>query len=141
MLRKVVAITLRSEPHAPAAFSFGRDATVFVDPYTSRVLGEGGIRARALFRTLTEWHRWLGASGESRKAGRAVTGASNLVFLLIVVTGIVVWWPRGWAGKHLRPVTLALRRFAAWRRRRSVPLAAPAAEPGTAGVLPSRPVS
>jgi uncharacterized iron-regulated membrane protein len=79
---------------------------VFVDPYTGRVLGEGSKRARAFFRSVTDWHRWLAASGDARPTGRAVTGASNLAFLFIVLSGIVLWWPRGFAWKHLRPITL-----------------------------------
>jgi uncharacterized iron-regulated membrane protein len=102
---ELATITLRAEP-APAVFSFGREATVFVDPYTGRVLGEGSARARAFFRSVTDWHRWLAASGDSRPAGRAVTGASNLAFLFIVLSGIVIWWPKGLSWKHLRPITL-----------------------------------
>ena len=34
------------------------------------------------------------AEGESRPTARAVTGASNLVFLFIVLSGIYLWWPK-----------------------------------------------
>jgi uncharacterized iron-regulated membrane protein len=100
------AITLRADPTEPAAFGFGREATVFVDPYSGIVLGEGSRRVRVFFRMVTDWHRWLGASGERRSLTRAVTGAANLAFLFIVLSGIALWWPRGWTARHLRPVTL-----------------------------------
>jgi uncharacterized iron-regulated membrane protein len=100
------AITLRADPTEPAAFAFGREATVFVDPYSGAVLGEGSRRARVFFRMVTDWHRWLGASGERRPLARAVTGAANLAFLFIVLSGVCLWWPRGWTTRHLRPVTL-----------------------------------
>ena len=45
---------------------------------------------------MTEWHRYLGRAGESRLIGRAITGASNLIFLFIVVGGLFLWWPRTW---------------------------------------------
>ena len=48
---------------------FGRETTVFVDPYSGAVLGEGSKGARAFFRAVTDWHRWLGASGERRPVG------------------------------------------------------------------------
>ena len=53
------------------------------------------------------WHRWLGASGEGqgRTVGRAVTGACNLAFLFLVVSGFYLWWPRTWTRKSLRSVT------------------------------------
>ena len=100
------SIALRADPAAPAAFGFGREITVYADPYTGEVLGEGSRTARAFFRTVTDWHRWLGATGERRGAARAVTGAANLAFLLIVVSGVYLWWPARLTPRHLRPITL-----------------------------------
>jgi uncharacterized iron-regulated membrane protein len=99
------AITVRAEPSAPVALAFGRD-TLFVDPYSGAVLGEGSKRARSFFRTITDWHRWLGQSGEGRPLARAVTGAANLVFLFIVLSGIYLWWPKSFGLRHLGPVTV-----------------------------------
>ena len=42
---------------------------------------------------MTSWHRWLALEGPSRPLGKAVTGASNLAFLFIVLTGIYLWVP------------------------------------------------
>ena len=44
------SIALRADRTAPAAFGFGRETTLFVDPYTGEVLGEGSRKARAFFR-------------------------------------------------------------------------------------------
>jgi uncharacterized iron-regulated membrane protein len=99
------SITLRADPGAPAAFSLGRDRTVFIDPYTGALLGEGSKRVRAFFHAVTDWHRWLGAHGDARPICKAVTGASNLLFLFIVLSGIVLWWPKGLTLQHLRPIT------------------------------------
>lgn len=100
------SITLRADPAAPAAFALGREGTLFVDPYTGAPLGEGSKRARAFFHSVTDWHRWLGAQGDARPVGKGVTGASNLLFLFIVLSGIVLWWPRGASAKHIAPITL-----------------------------------
>ena len=51
---------------------------------------------RSFFRVVTDWHRWLGANGENRAIARAVTGACNLGFLFLVVSGFYLWWPRNW---------------------------------------------
>jgi uncharacterized iron-regulated membrane protein len=99
------ALTLRSDPEAPAQVSFGRERTIFVNPYTGEVLGEGSTGVRVFFRKVTDWHRWLGAEGESRAVGRAVTGACNLAFLFIVASGIYLWWPRKWSRPVIRGVT------------------------------------
>lgn len=99
------SVTLYSSADEPATVAFQGGRNLFVNPYTGEVLGEGSPRVRAFFRGVTDWHRWLGASGESRTAGRALTGASNLVFLFIVVSGFYLWWPRRWTRQSLRAVT------------------------------------
>ena len=98
-------VTLYRDADEPATVSFQGGRSLFVNPYTGEVLGEGSPRVRGFFRTVTDWHRWLGAGGESRAAGRAVTGASNLVFLFIVMSGFYLWWPRRWTRSSLRAVT------------------------------------
>ncbi len=101
------AVTLRADSSAPAEVAFGREGTFFVNPYTGEILGAGAPRVRAFFRSVTDWHRWLGASGEGtgRGVGRAITGASNLVFLFIVVSGFYLWWPRKFKKSIVRNVT------------------------------------
>ena len=100
------SITLRSDPSAPAEIGFGRETTsLFVNPYTGRVLGEGSQRVRSFFRTVTDWHRWLGAKGDNRNVARAITGACNLGFLFLVISGFYLWWPRNWNLKLVRNVT------------------------------------
>lgn len=98
------AVTLRSDLRAPASVSFGRGRSVFVDRYSGRVLGAGSPSARAFFRKVREWHRWMGMRGENRDRARAVTGACNLLFLFLVASGIVLWWPRNGSPASLRNV-------------------------------------
>ena len=99
------AVTLKSDPAAPAEIAFGREATLFVNPYSGQVLGEGSQRVRSFFRTVTDWHRWLGAKGDNRNVARAITGACNLGFLFLVVSGFYLWWPRSWNLKAVRSIT------------------------------------
>jgi uncharacterized iron-regulated membrane protein len=99
------AITLKSDPAAPAEIAFGRETTLFVNPYSGQVLREGSQSVRSFFRTVTDWHRWLGAKGDNRNLARAITGACNLGFLFLVVSGFYLWWPRSWNLKALRSVT------------------------------------
>lgn len=99
------AVTVYGDGDEPATVLFQGGRSLFVNPYTGEVLGEGSPRVRAFFRGVTDWHRWLGAGGESRAAWRAVTGASNLVFLFVVMSGFYLWWPRRWTRSSLRAVT------------------------------------
>jgi len=98
----ITTIILRSGASEPVTIGLAGDPgagpgggrTIFIDPYTGVVLGEGSKGVRDFFHAMTDWHRWLGASGASRNTARAITGASNLGFLFIVSSGIYLWWPR-----------------------------------------------
>ncbi|MBL8187286.1 MAG: PepSY domain-containing protein [Acidobacteria bacterium] len=92
-------ITVRSDQQMPVALSFDRGRTVYVNPYTGEVLGEGAQGIRNFFRAVTDWHRWLGTEGAGRATGRMITGVCNLAFLFIVISGLYLWFPRSltWA--------------------------------------------
>lgn len=99
------SIILRSNPSAPAEIGFGRDTVpLFLNPYSGQVLGDGSQRVRNFFRSVTDWHRWLGAKGDNRIVARTITGACNLGFLFLVMSGFYLWWPRSWNFKSLRTV-------------------------------------
>ena len=98
------AITVRRDPAAPIALAVGAGAMAYADPYTGRLLGRGDTGVRAFFRSMTDWHRWLAASGEYRTTGRAVTGAANLAFLFLVLSGAYLWIPRTWAWRAVKQV-------------------------------------
>ncbi len=101
---RLSGVMLRADPTATLAVNFGRERTVFVHPYTGAVLGEGAKTLRHFFHMVTDWHRWLGTEGESRDIGRAITGACNTAFVIMVVTGVYLWWPRRWTRQVLQAV-------------------------------------
>lgn len=99
-------IALSADRAAPATVTFGRSGPFYADPYTGRLLGEGSTGVRKFFGVILSWHRWLGQDGKSRAAARAITGACNLGFLFLVVSGFYLWWPRKWNLRYLRKVSL-----------------------------------
>jgi uncharacterized iron-regulated membrane protein len=101
---KLSGVMLRADPTATLVVNFGRERTVFVNPYTGEVLGEGAKRLRNFFHMVTDWHRWLGTEGDSRDIGRAITGACNAAFVVMVMTGFYLWWPRRWTGQAFKAV-------------------------------------
>ena len=98
-------LAVRARATMPVALAAG-PRMLYVDPYSGAIVGEGSTKVRAFFRSVTDWHRYLAASGESRPTGRAVTGAANLAFLFIVISGICMWWPRSWNWNQIRTVLL-----------------------------------
>jgi uncharacterized iron-regulated membrane protein len=99
------AVAVRSRPSDPVVVTYGRDSAVFVNPYTGEILGQGSPRVRAFFRGVVAWHRWLGTGEDNRAFGRAITGACNLGFLFLVISGFYLWWPRKWSYAAVRLVT------------------------------------
>jgi uncharacterized iron-regulated membrane protein len=97
------ALTLRKEPTAPAEAAFA-PKIVYADAYSGRVLGEGSTGIRRFFRVVTDWHRWLSLEGPRRQFGRAVTGAANLMFLGLALSGMYLWLPRRWSWSSVRAV-------------------------------------
>ena len=92
-------IVLRNEPDAPVVLGAGRSGSLLVDPYSGAVSEPGAQGLRRFFAATTGWHRWFNASGESRAIPRAITGASNLAFLFLILSGMYLWLPRvfNWA--------------------------------------------
>jgi uncharacterized iron-regulated membrane protein len=101
----VTTVTVWADRSFPAAVAIG-PRPVYVNPYTGVVLGEGSDRTRAFFRRMTDWHRWLGAAaGPGRVTARAITGACNMAFLFLVVSGLYLWLPKIWTWRQVRNIT------------------------------------
>jgi uncharacterized iron-regulated membrane protein len=105
------ALAYRRHPAAPAEVTIGR-RTIYVNPYTAAVYGEGtGTRVRAVFAAITSWHRYLAQAGAHRDRGRAVTGGANLLFLALVLSGMYLWWPSSLTWTRVRQVVWLRRRL------------------------------
>ena len=96
-----IAVVSWSEPGSTVRVAFGRDDGVFVNPYTGELLGSGS-KVHDAMHVIEDWHRWLG----SRDVGRPYTGACNLAFLGLAISGLYLWWPRRWTRHVLRGSTL-----------------------------------
>lgn len=82
--------------------------TVFVNPYSGGIQGDQAHETR-FFTIVLKLHRYL-LAGET---GKAVTGVSCVVFVLMLLSGVVLWWPRNAAFLRDR---LRIRLKARWRR-------------------------
>ncbi len=103
---KPTGLTLQADASASASFAMGREGVLYMNPYTGDITGEGAKGVRSFFRVVTDWHRWLGMSGERRAIGKAITGACNAAFLILAITGIYIWWPKQLTWRFLKPVTI-----------------------------------
>ncbi|HUD29018.1 MAG TPA: sulfite reductase flavoprotein subunit alpha [Novosphingobium sp.] len=70
----------------------GRGESSYVDPYTGKLLGEP--RGHAVFRFVTELHRWLALPGGGNGIGRQITGFSAIALVYFALSGLYLRWPR-----------------------------------------------
>ena len=101
---QIASVTLQADRSAPAQVSLGQAGALYLDPTTGAVLGQGSATTRAFFRSVTDWHRWLAGTDENRKLGKQVTGIANLMFLVLVCTGMILWLPKTWTWIRLRAI-------------------------------------
>jgi len=87
-------LVLHADPAAPLELRAGRSGSRLIDPYTGDQVTPGGASLDAFFGAVTRWHRWFDADGDSRATGRSITGAANLAFLFLLLTGAYLWLPR-----------------------------------------------
>jgi sulfite reductase (NADPH) flavoprotein alpha-component len=97
-LGKVSAVTLSSDPAAAVRVRFARDeqgarpASLYVDPYDAHVLG--APRGEEFFATVRRLHRWLLIPGDAKGWGRQITGVAALGLIVMLISGLVLRWPR-----------------------------------------------
>ena len=95
---KVSAVTLSSDPSAAVHVRFARDeqgarpGSLYVDPYDAHVLGTP--RGEEFFATVRRLHRWLLIPGDAKGWGRQTTGVAALGLIVMLVSGLVLRWPR-----------------------------------------------
>lgn len=93
----VTGINVFSDPERAwqVNLSKPRRAFMYVDQYTGEIKGK--YERPAFFVTMFRLHRWL---LDSMKAdggafwGKMIVGVSTLLFVVVLISGIVIWWPR-----------------------------------------------
>jgi len=95
-------LMLFSAADKSTAVQFGRGGgSLFLNPYDGEVLGpESKLHSAMHF--VEDLHRKL-ALGET---GKRVTGICNIAFLLMILSGLYLWWPKQWNAGSLRAILL-----------------------------------
>lgn len=73
-----------------------RRASLFIDQYSGEITGK--YERLGFFSTMFRLHRWLLDSanphGDGVKVGKLLVGISTLMFVIALISGVVIWWPR-----------------------------------------------
>lgn len=100
----VTGVTVFKDPSRAYQVSLSkpRRASVFVNQYTGEITGR--YERLGFFNTMFRLHRWLLDStnphSDGVKVGKLLVGISCLVFVIVLITGVIIWWPR--ARKNFR---------------------------------------
>jgi uncharacterized iron-regulated membrane protein len=86
----------------------GNRLTAFVNPYTGEV-AEIYNHRKSFFYFVMNLHRWM-LGGE---VGKMVVGICTLIFLFILITGIILWWPKN---KQVLQQRLKIKRGVGFKR-------------------------
>ncbi|WP_288207249.1 PepSY-associated TM helix domain-containing protein [uncultured Parabacteroides sp.] len=73
----------------------GKKAATFINPYTAEITGIDD--GQGFFMQMMRLHRWLLDSYKrdgSFSLGKAVVGYATLVMAIILISGVVIWYPR-----------------------------------------------
>lgn len=93
---KVTDVTLFSDPELACKVSLSKPnkAVMYVDQYTGQL--KGMYERPAFFNTMQRLHRWLLDSPGNGGIfwGRIIVGTSTIMFILVLLSGVVIWWPR-----------------------------------------------
>ena len=65
--------------------------TIFINPYNGKILEKYSYRETFFYKVFA-LHRWL--LGGEKSAGKYIVGVSTFIFLFIITTGIILWWPK-----------------------------------------------
>lgn len=93
----VTGVTVFSDPAKAWQLPLSQPSrtSVYADPYTGDVTGRS--ERLPFFAAMFRLHRWLldsRPSGDGIFWGKLVVGISTLLFVFVLLSGIVIWWPR-----------------------------------------------
>lgn len=90
-----VNISSDSERAYQVTLSKPRRASMYVDQYTGEIMGK--YERAPFFNFMFRIHRWLLDSMKQDGGifwGKMIVGTSTLMFVFVLISGVVVWWPR-----------------------------------------------
>ena len=93
----VTGVTMFADPELACKVNLSkpRRAAVYVDQYTGEI--KGRYERPAFFDTMLRLHRWLLGKRDDNGGvfwGRVVVGISTIAFVLVLISGVVAWWPK-----------------------------------------------
>lgn len=106
---KVKGIRVKKDPNLSTEVAFDDRTSVFVDQYSGKVLGTTN-RNEDFFGKVLKIHKDLYLDD----AGEWITSISALIMLIMIISGIIIWWPKD---KKNRKEKFTLKKGVHWKKR------------------------
>lgn len=91
--KKIRDFTVYAKPQRSVLFVAGKDKeerlVIGIDPYTGKLLGHHDYNKR-FFTIVLHLHRYLLMG----KTGKAITGVCCLIFITLLISGLIIGWPK-----------------------------------------------
>lgn len=100
---RVNSLVIGRDPHTAIALGLPGNSLLHVNPHTGEVREGRAPKVRAFLRTMMAWHIRLNFTPGPENIGRQINSAANLILVILGLTGLVLWWPRSWSTRALRP--------------------------------------
>ena len=104
-----ISLIISAQATAPVAVSTGRETAALLNPFTGATVDDASAAPRDFFRTIENWHRWMGGDPRSTRAN--LLDYANLLFLFITISGLYLWLPAVWRWRTVRGLLLFQRRY------------------------------
>lgn len=86
---KIKNIKIKKDATSSIEFILKNKKSVFVNPYSGKIIGTIN-KENDFFGIVLQLHRSLFLGD----VGKIITGTSALLFIVMLITGIIIWWPR-----------------------------------------------
>jgi uncharacterized iron-regulated membrane protein len=92
--KNIADIVIENKQNAPIIVKDGRQKVAYLNPYTGAEMAVPGQATKVFFSKLRAFHRWLTLDGKFSETGRWVNGIANIVFLMLILSGLYLWLPK-----------------------------------------------
>lgn len=110
--KELHAIMYKSKSHAVSAIFYGENYydIIYINPYSGKVLKVNDENS-GFFHFILEGHFYLWLP---EHIGQPVVAISTLLFLVLIISGIYLWWPRN---KNARKQRFKYKMDGSWKRK------------------------
>lgn len=93
----ITGVTISGDPERAykVHLSYPKRAAIYIDQYSGKIKGQ--YQRKPFFTFMFNLHRWLldnRTPDIPYTLGRRIVGFTTIIFVIILISGIVIWWPK-----------------------------------------------